>query len=52
MKEDFVMVDEIKKDEKAPPDAVKYMTSDRTMFLAPPTANFPAIYAYGKLIST
>ncbi|MEA2756610.1 MAG: hypothetical protein QOJ54_2899, partial [Aliidongia sp.] len=46
------MADKIKIDENAPVDAVKYMTPDGVTFLAPPTANFPAIYAYGKLIST
>jgi hypothetical protein len=52
MKGSFLMADKIKIDENAPVDAVKYMTPDGVTFLAPPTANFPAIYAYGKLIST
>ena len=46
------MADELKNDDTYLAGAVTYKTSDGTIFLAPQTANFPAAYAYGKLIST
>jgi hypothetical protein len=45
------MADSLAIDKKTPTDAVKYMAPDGTIFLAPPTANFRSVYAYGRSIA-
>jgi hypothetical protein len=46
------MADKLTIDKETPGNAVRYIAPDGTTFLAPPTADFLTVYAYGKMIAS